>query len=696
MTRTVSIILFALGAAVVLWMGSSFVTSSMLALLVSVLIAAAYTTGFVELLRYQSETGKLQHALDSAEHPVTDLSEWLRPLPPSLRFSVRQRIYGEATGLPAPLLTPYLVGLLVMLGLLGTFLGMVETLQGAVGALQGSSELEAVREGLAAPIEGLSLAFATSVAGVTASAMLGLISTLSRRERLLASRQLDSEMADAFKSHSLSYQRRQTYEVLQAQSTALPAAAAQLGQLAEQFDARFQQLADKLTDSHKALQDSLSAQQRELNQNVSDALSAGFRDTGKLAAESAQPILQDFIQTLGRESKATQEQVANAVAQQLSAISGELEKSSGQQQEHWQHILQQHQQGSNALIEQINQHIQQAQAQFTQSSETLFKGLQNANSDWLEKSQQAEQERLQHWQTQIESSAHRLAQASTELADKARDNSNAYQEKINQLLEQSSTLLKAQQERDDQWQQQASQHLQALIDSAGEQLQKLRDEEQQRGEAAAAQLAALQESSAQQLARLGAALETPMSQLIETASEAPRAAAEVIAQLRGEISKNIERDNSLLEERRDTLGKLESLSASLEENARLQREAVQAMLEGSNEKLGSVAEAFEQKVASESEALSEQIADFSASTAELTALGEVFTAAVQQFGEANGQLMSRLEKMEAVLASTGQRSDEQMEYYLSQAREIIDHNLLTHQELLARLQSETPASNGDA
>ena len=58
--------------------------------------------------------------------------------------------------------------------------------------------------------------------------------------------------------------------------------------------------------------------------------------------------------------------------------------------------------------------------------------------------------------------------------------------------------------------------------------------------------------------------------------------------------------------------------------------------------------------------------------------------------------MSRLEKMEAVLASTGQRSDEQMEYYLSQAREIIDHNLLTHQELLARLHSETPASNGDA
>ncbi|MBB3047603.1 uncharacterized SAM-binding protein YcdF (DUF218 family) [Litorivivens lipolytica] len=694
MTRTVSIILFALGALVVLWMSSSFVASSVLALLVSLLIAAAYTTGFVELLRYQSETGKLQQALNTAEHPVADLNQWLAQLPASLRFSVRQRINGEATGLPAPLLTPYLVGLLVMLGLLGTFLGMVETLQGAVGALQGSTELEAIRQGLAAPIEGLGLAFATSVAGVTASAMLGLISTLSRRERLLASRQLDAEMGDAFKTHSLSYQRRQTYDVLQAQATALPAAAAQLGQLAEQFDARFQQLADSLGASHKALQDDLATQQRELNRNVSDALSAGFRDTGKVAAESAQPILQSFIQKLGEQSQATQEQISAAVSAQLSGISRELEKSTLAQQAHWQEVLQQHQQGSNELMAQIKAQLEQAQSQFTQGSEALLQNLQKSNTEWLESSRQAEQERAQQSREAAEISARQLAEASNELAEKARENATAHQEKINQLLAQSSAVLDAQQQRDEQWQQQAAQNLQTLIDSATEQLSKLRNDEQQRSEATAAQLKALQDSSAEQLAKLGAALEAPMTRLIETASEAPRAAAEVIEQMRAEISKNIERDNGLLEERRDTLGKLESLSASLEENARLQREAVQAMLEGSSESLGGIAEKFEQKVAGESEALSEQIAHFSASTAELTALGEVFTNAVQQFGEANTQLMARLEKMEAVLASSGQRSDEQMEYYLSQAREIIDHNLLTHQELLAKLQAET-ATNGN-
>ena len=89
-------------------------------------------------------------------------------------------------GLPGPALTPYLVGLLVMLGMLGTFLGMVVTLNGAVFALEGTSDLQAIRSAFAAPIKGLGLAFGTSVAGVASSAMLGLMSALSRRERMQA------------------------------------------------------------------------------------------------------------------------------------------------------------------------------------------------------------------------------------------------------------------------------------------------------------------------------------------------------------------------------------------------------------------------------------------------------------------------------------------------------------------------------
>ena len=83
-SRIVSSVLFALGALVVLWMGAGFVGSSLLALLVCALIAAAYTTGFVELLRYQRETQMLREALEQAEQPVAELSEWLAALPQSL------------------------------------------------------------------------------------------------------------------------------------------------------------------------------------------------------------------------------------------------------------------------------------------------------------------------------------------------------------------------------------------------------------------------------------------------------------------------------------------------------------------------------------------------------------------------------------------------------------------------------------
>src|SRR3546814_19811137 len=64
-----------------------------------------------------------------------------------------------------PVLTPYLVGLLVLLGMLGTFLGMVATLRGTGLALEGSTDLAAIRASLAAPVQGLGFAFGTSVAG---------------------------------------------------------------------------------------------------------------------------------------------------------------------------------------------------------------------------------------------------------------------------------------------------------------------------------------------------------------------------------------------------------------------------------------------------------------------------------------------------------------------------------------------------
>lgn len=205
-----------LGALAVLWMGAGFIGANPLALLVTVVIGFVYALGLFELLQFRRATQSLASSLTKVQADDSDsLQAWLAGLPSSLQNAVGQRIEGEKVGLPSPVFTPYLVGLLIMLGLLGTFVGMVDTLQGAVTALQGTTELDAIRAGLAAPIEGLSLAFGTSVAGIAASAMLGLNSTLSRRERMLVTRELDRKISGPLRQHSLHYNRQQTYLAMQ-------------------------------------------------------------------------------------------------------------------------------------------------------------------------------------------------------------------------------------------------------------------------------------------------------------------------------------------------------------------------------------------------------------------------------------------------------------------------------------------------
>ena len=128
MSRLLFGLAFILGAAAVAWMSSIFIGANRLALVVTMVIGGVYCIGFVELWRFRRATATLQTALAGLLEPVATLDAWLSGLDTSLQNPVRLRIESDRVGLPAPVLTPYLVGLLVMLGLLGTFVGMVDTL----------------------------------------------------------------------------------------------------------------------------------------------------------------------------------------------------------------------------------------------------------------------------------------------------------------------------------------------------------------------------------------------------------------------------------------------------------------------------------------------------------------------------------------------------------------------------------------
>src|SRR5580658_6923427 len=76
----------------------------------------------------------------------------------------------------------YLTGLLVFLGLLGTFWGLIETV-GSVGGIINSlkiggdadSVFEALKEGLAAPLGGMGISFSSSLFGLAGSLILGFL-----------------------------------------------------------------------------------------------------------------------------------------------------------------------------------------------------------------------------------------------------------------------------------------------------------------------------------------------------------------------------------------------------------------------------------------------------------------------------------------------------------------------------------------
>lgn len=76
----------------------------------------------------------------------------------------------------------YMIGLLVFLGLLGTFWGLIETV-GSVGKVidglkvggDAGSVFDALKEGLAAPLSGMGISFSSSLFGLAGSLVLGFL-----------------------------------------------------------------------------------------------------------------------------------------------------------------------------------------------------------------------------------------------------------------------------------------------------------------------------------------------------------------------------------------------------------------------------------------------------------------------------------------------------------------------------------------
>ena len=635
MTRLLFLTAFLLGATAVSWMGAGFAGSHLLAFIITAVIGGVYLLGIVELLHFRRATSTLESALQNIPAQTDNTGEWLQQwlnrLDPSLREAVRLRIEGDRVGLPAPVFTPYLVGLLVMLGLLGTFIGMVDTLSGAVLALQGSTELEAVRAGLAAPIQGLGVAFGTSVAGVAASAMLGLISTLVRRDRMLATRQLEGKIAGVFKGLSLGHQRQQAYNAVQSQARSLPAVADKLQDVAAQLALMGDKLGAALLASQNEFHDVTEKRFAGLAASVDNSLRETLAASGKAAGESISPIVAEAMAGMGQMAQDTQRQLATTARDQLQAFG----------------------------------------AEFRTASDSLLKTFEANASSWTDQTLAL--------QGSINQS---VTESTAAFIDTAGANSAALLARIGELLQSTEALVAARIDSESAWLEGQGQRMEQLTAALTAELGALRAQEGQAQAAAVARLAALESAVAGHLVQLGSGLEAPMTRLIETASETPRAAAEVIGQLRAEISNNIERDNQLLEERQRVMDQLNTLSASLAQSSSGQRKAVEKLVADSERTLQDISTRIGDHIQAEVSKMSDASANVAGGAVELASLGEAFGLAVELFNTSTENMIEHLGRLEDAMERAGTRSDEQMAYYVAQAREIIDQSMLSQKEII--------------
>lgn len=655
---------FLLGAIGIIWIGVGFIDSSILALAMTTLIGATYVFGAIELRQFREATATLASALASIPDKLAELGDWLAGVHPSLHNAVRLRIEGERVGLPGPALTPYLVGLLVMLGMLGTFLGMVVTLKGAVFALEKTTDLEAMRAALAVPVKGLGLAFGTSVAGVIASAMLGLMSALSRRDRMQAAQLLDGKIATALRRFSLSHQRQETFKALQVQSQALPAVVDKLQAMMVQIENTSQQLNQRLLSNQETFHSNVKVVYTDLAQAVDKSLRESLSQSAHTAAESIKPVVQVAMSEVAREAKLMHERMADTVQVQLDGLSARFEQGTGD--------LVAKVSGAYASLQTDHAERDQQRLQaWTQSLEAmataLKQELQQANAQTL--SQQKE-------------ICGTLIKTTHEVTEQAQASAKNSLTETSRLIASAEELMRSRIAVEAQWLDQHRERMDQLASLLRTELGALKDAEASRGDAAVERLGQLQAALATHLTTLGTALEEPITRLIHTASEAPRAAAEVIGQLRQEISHSVARDNALLEERSRIMETLNALLEAINHASQEQRAVIDSLVASSATALNTTASAFADNVAAEAAKLTDIAAHVTSSAVDVASLSEAFGFAVNAFNEANEKLIANLQRIEGAMDKSASRSDEQLAYYVAQAREIIDLSMGSQKEIV--------------
>ena len=713
----------AAGLAVIAWVGAGYVLTNPLALAVTVLIGAFHVMGVLELRRFRGATGELAQAVDALAQPPASLGAWLERVPASLRNAVRRRVEGEPVGLPGPALAPTLAGLLVLLGMLGTFLGMILTLRGTGAALETATDLVAVRNSLIAPVKGLGLAFGTSVAGVAASATLGLLSALARRERVAVAQRLDALVATTLRRFSRAHQREETLGLLQRQADAMPALVDRLNAMMETLERQHESANARLLASQERFQHEAGTAYAGLAQSVDRTLQASLVEGARIAGETIRPVAEATLAGIARETAGLHATLAATMQGQLEQLSTRFDASTEAVADKWQSLLARHARAGDELAATLAASHERFAQTFDARSAALLDGVAQRQAGWQDDMAAA----LAGMAREAAAVQKGMADAASAQVDGVAVRLDAAVLRVTQAWSEAVTRHEGANARlsDATGQSLAAagaafeQHSAALLRGVAQAHAELQSSsaarDQQRVEAMAQSLEAMAASLQQQWAQAGAqsleqqqrVVETmertarditvqaetqaratiaEIGRLVQAASEAPRAAAEVISELRQKLSDSMARDNTMLDERARILETLGTLLDGVNRAAGEQRGAIDALVTSSAEVLERVGERFHERVQADAGQLVDVAAQVAGSAAEVASLGEAFGFAVQLFSESNDKLAAHLERIDGALNAQMARSDEQLAYYVAQAREVIDLSILSQKQIIEELQ----------
>ncbi|WP_085485483.1 DUF802 domain-containing protein [Paraburkholderia susongensis] len=766
----IDLVVFLAGLAAACWIAAGYAVSNPLALAVTLLIGVFYVTGALELRRYSQATATLTRALAALSGPPPSLAAFLEPVHPSLRNAVRLRVEGERVALPGPALAPYLVGLLVLLGMLGTLLGMVMTLRGTGLALESASDLQAIRASLAAPVKGLGFAFGTSIAGVATSAMLGLLSALYRRERLDAAQQLDVKIATTLRVYSQSHQREESFRLLQRQSEAMPQLVERLQTMMSAIEQQSVASNERQITNLDAFYGRTEAAYLRLAGVIEQSLKDSVAGSARAAGETLQPVVEATMAGLARETAALHDSVTHAVQKQLDGmsscfaatsanvagiwndalaghrkaseelatqqhaslagvaeafeqrsaalldgVSARLEAAASGMSQAWSEALSRQQSAGEKLAENNEQALARAAATFEQHGASLLRALDQSHAQLQTELAARDEQRLiawtetlgsmsaklgEEWQQTSAQTANRQREIGEALAQTARDISAQTQTharetigEIERLVQAAAEAPKAALNLQTELAARDEQRLTAWTETLSAMAAKLGEEWRQSGAQTAHRQQEICETLAQTARDISAQAQThagetiaEIGRLVQAASEAPKAAAEVVAELRQKLSDSMVRDTAMLQERSRLLETLETLLDAVNHASTEQRTAVDALVATSADLLERVGSRFTEHLEHETGKLGAVAAQVTGSAVEVASLGEAFGAAVHVFGESNDKLVAHLERIEAALDKSLARSDEQLAYYVAQAREVVDLSVMSQKQIVEDLQ----------